>query len=563
MPTLETNVPPLTERGCRARALAIDLVEHLSVTGTPGEVSFAAHIHAILGRIAYFAAKPDHLSTALVDGEPEGRANVIGLVRGRGRRTVVLAGHFDVVSVDNYLALSALAHRPEPLSRATCAALAESGEAPHVLRDLSSGDFLAGRGLLDMKSGLAAGIVALETFAARPEREGNLVLLACPDEENQSAGMRAAGPRLKALAEEHGLDLALLINLDAVQDDGDVAAGQIVGLGCIGKHLVTALVVGREAHACYPFTGINAAYLAAALAVEAEAHPALSERVGDEVLAPPAALLARDLKSGYDVTTPERCWCAWNVLVYEQSARAVTDTFLAIAGDVARRALERLAARAAETGIAFRYPSDVVTVTTYAAVHAAAIEAAGDRYRAERSALASRLAADGTTTIPDKARRLTELAIDTAGLNGPAIVLGFGSLSYPAVLSLSRRGLPALDSAVREAAAGIAERHRTTVGFVEALPIICDMSFAAAPADPEDHRHALENNPLSEAVLSWDVAAVADVPSINIGPWGRGYHHRFERVNVRYAFDVLPDLVLETADRVLTAEASLDPAPGG
>ncbi len=555
--SIPQNAPPHTERGRRARARAIELVGIPSVTGTASEALCADAITAMLARIDYFAAHPQHLRKYPVPGAPEGRTNVLGLIKGTGRRTVVLAGHFDVVTVENYFALAALAYQPEALSDAMIETLEASGEAPHVLDDLRSGAFLPGRGLLDMKSGLAAALLALEDFAARPERVGNLVFLAVPDEENQSAGMRAAGPQLRALSEEHDLDLALLINLDALQDEGVGEAGQVVGLGCVGKHLVTALVVGREAHACYPFTGVNAAYLAAALVAEIEAHPALAERVGGQPLAPPAVLVARDLKQAYDVTTPERCWCAWNVLVYERSARDVIETFRTITAEVAEAALQRLARRADETSLAFPFERDAVQVTTYLELHQAACVAGGAAYLAERDVLARQLADDLTTRMPDKARQLTELACDRAGLKGPAIVIGFGSLSYPPVPSLSRCGHASLEQVVRDSVERVSVRHGTSVAFVEALPIICDMSFACVP-NPDDQRHATQNNPLWGEILSWDTGGAVEIPSINIGPWGRDYHHRFERANVRYAFDILPDLVLETADAVLTVNVETD-----
>ena len=554
--TDDADATGLSERAFKARALTVELVEHLSVTGTQGEASCAHLIHAMLARIPYFESHPHDVRTLPVPGAPEGRSNVVGLVRGSGRRTVVLAGHFDVVGVDNYFALSGLAHRPEALAQAMREALGTDAKTGQVAEDLASGAFLPGRGVLDMKSGLAAGMVALEAFSQRPDRVGNLIFLACPDEENQSAGMRAAGPALRLLAEEHGLDLSLLINLDALLDEAEGEAGQVVGLGCIGKHLVSALVVGREAHACYPFTGINAAYLAAALTVEVEAHPSLAERVGEEALAPPTALYARDLKPSYDVTTPERAWCAWNVLVYERSAKAVMDALAGIAGDVARSALSRLAERADATGLRFSFGPDSVAVITYEELHAAALARDARAFGTARTALAERLAADPNASSPDIARALTELAVAHAGLTGPAIVLGFASLSYPAVPTLGRRGMERLEATVRAAAKRIEARMGTQIGFVQALPIICDMSFAAPAFDSAGHRHATQNNPLSDAILAWDTGASADLPAVNIGPWGRDYHHRFERVNVRYAFEVLPELVLETADAVLAMEGS-------
>jgi arginine utilization protein RocB len=43
-----------------------------------------------------------------------------------------------------------------------------------------------------------------------------------------------------------------------------------------------------------------------------------------------------------------------------------------------------------------------------------------------------------------------------------------------------------------------------------------------------------------------------DVPVINIGPWGRDYHQRTERVNMPYAFEVVPELIWRVVNDLLT-----------
>jgi arginine utilization protein RocB len=42
----------------------------------------------------------------------------------------------------------------------------------------------------------------------------------------------------------------------------------------------------------------------------------------------------------------------------------------------------------------------------------------------------------------------------------------------------------------------------------------------------------------------------AGLPCINIGPWGRDYHHRLERLHAPYAFETLPKALLAVIDAV-------------
>jgi arginine utilization protein RocB len=166
------------------------------VTGTRDEAAFSLRLAALLRDIPYFVQNPTDLVVAPIPDDPLGRSNVFALVRGRGSRTIIFSGHFDTVPVDDYGPLKEWAGSPEALLPKLVESLEASGADPQALADFKSGDFLPGRGLLDMKSGIAAGIAVMEAFAADPAREGNLLLIATPDEEDRSAGMRAAADLL-------------------------------------------------------------------------------------------------------------------------------------------------------------------------------------------------------------------------------------------------------------------------------------------------------------------------------------------------------------------------------
>ena len=64
---------------------------------------------------------------------------------------------------------------------------------------------------------------------------------------------------------------------------------------------------------------------------------------GNEIAAPPTALHAKDLKSGYNVTTPAQSWLYWNTLQHRRSAAEVFDIALMLA----RRAMARAARKVA------------------------------------------------------------------------------------------------------------------------------------------------------------------------------------------------------------------------
>jgi arginine utilization protein RocB len=499
----------------RARELAFMLTSWPSVTGTRDEASFGFRL-------------TDYLTGQLVDGKgvdtvsikpiPEDRlerCNVIAAKLGEGRQAVLLSGHYDTVPFEDYGQLSTIALDPLRLRDAMVARLQSTGENAKALADLQTGQFLPGRGLLDMKAGLAAGIAAMEAY----EGAHNILFLATPDEENRSDGMRVGINQAQSFAAELDLNIKFCINLDAISDQGDGSLGKVAALGSIGKQLLTALTVGKEAHACYPQDGVNAAYLAAELAVEFELAQELSEVTGKETAAPPTALQVKDLKSGYNVTTPGQAWLYWNTLQHRRTAVDVLNVAIALA----QRAMERVKIRTGR----------VVPVMTYANL----AERVPESWRARSlQELASRHDLD----LPERAKLHTIEAWSRSRLAGPAIVLGFGSVAYPAVQLRNEAFARAVTDAI----------NPFGLDTIKYFPGISDMSFIGE-SEPGS-QVAFANLPLWGEGRS--LLETARIPCINIGPWGRDYHHWLERLHAPYAFEVLPQVLLAAMEAVFETD---------
>ena len=101
--------PPRQTMAERTRDLSTILTQWPSVSATAGEAAFGPKLRDLLAETPYFASRPDQVFTLPSHGEPL-RENVVALVRGSGRRTLVLAGHYDTVSIANYGTLAAAAH---------------------------------------------------------------------------------------------------------------------------------------------------------------------------------------------------------------------------------------------------------------------------------------------------------------------------------------------------------------------------------------------------------------------------------------------------------------------
>ncbi len=540
----------------RVRALSVEMVGWRSETGTDGEAEFTGRLAALMRAIPYFRDRPDHIAVFDSHGTPP-RRNLVALVKGRGRRALALAGHFDTAAIDNYRDLAHLACEPDALTQALIADLASRArteQEERALADLLGGDFLPGRAMLDMKSGIAAGIALLERHADREDREGSLILIATPDEERNSRGMRSLRDALPSLAARWDLAIAGAVNLDATSDQGDGSEGRAAYTGTIGKLLPFAFVVGEPAHAAYPFDGVSTHLLASAILQRVETNTALCDRGGTEVSPPPICLEGRDLRGGYEVTTPERAFLAFNWLYHSWSPSELLDRFRAEVEGGLAAAVSRFEAEAERyAALAGRRRQGKMReprVLSYADLRALAAEAGGDAALARLDALAADLLLLDNPL--EKTRRLVEASVEEARLGGPAAVIGFSSLHYPHThLDPNDPADRALLDAV-EAAQETAARLGSPLTMRDTFLGISDMSFLGHAPDGAETDLVADNTPAPDLV---DRPAETPLrfPVVNIGPWGRDYHQRLERVHAPYAFRDLPRILDVLARRFLGA----------
>ena len=536
----------------RTRDLSTILTQWPSVSATAGEAAFGPKLRDLLAETPYFASRPDQVFTLPSHGEPL-RESVVALVRGSGRRTLVLAGHYDTVSIANYGTLAGLATDPDALLPALVAELEgrpRNAAEDLALADLKSGDFVPGRGLLDMKSGLAAGIAAMEKFAERPEAVGNLLFVATPDEEALSRGMRSLRTYLPGIAERFGLDIVGAINLDASSCEKNGEEGRAVYLGSIGKFLPFAFVVGRPTHAGYPFNGISAHRIAADILRAVDTNPELRDAAHGEVSPAPVCLEMKDLRDAYDVTTPDRVWLAFNWLTHRRTPGELLGDFRDIVARAADAAVAQQAAhRQTAMGTSGAETGDRPAILTYEQVHRRVAERGGSDALARLASLEASLASkDNPLEIT---RALVDAAVTEAGIEGPAVVIGFGSLHYPLV-HIDRSGADGarMKATIADAMQEVAARHATSITFKQIFAGISDMSYLGHRPDTTDGAIIKANTPAS--IFADDAPAdLLAFPVVNIGPWGRDYHQKWERAHAPYTFEVLPDLVFEAACRWL------------
>lgn len=289
----------------RIEEYTLAFTEIPSAVSSTGEADMAAYIYNQLKQSPYFQAHPENLFLEPVtENDPFGRSTVVALVEGAkdgsSRETVILLGHIDTEGYEDYGALRDLATRPAELKEAM-----RGMDLPEdIRRDLEGDDWLFGRGILDMKCGVAAHVAMIEEAARHPENlRGNLLLFSEPDEEANSSGMFAADRAARRLKEQRGLEYLAVINTDWMTGRYEGDENKYIYIGTVGKLLPSFYAIGKPTHVSQAFEGIDANVLASELVREISLSEDLCDVADGESTVPPISLRQQDLKKVYTIQT--------------------------------------------------------------------------------------------------------------------------------------------------------------------------------------------------------------------------------------------------------------------
>lgn len=499
-----------------------------SFTHSAGENLVANFFHETLDDIPYFKAHPDHQGNWKIDGDPLERSVSWAMIKGGSHRCVVLMHHFDVVAVDNYGPYREIALDPDAMEKAFHQDSTLLDETAR--EDLASGQWLFGRGAADMKGGGAIQLALFRQYGAMDERElqslPTLILLALPDEENLSAGMRSALSLLVHLKERHHLDFVLAINSEPHQRLHPEKG--MIYQGSIAKYNLFVYVRGVMAHVGKVLEGINPNGILSRIVAKSDLSMDFVDTVGAEASIPPTWLFMRDLKKEYDVSFPDACYGLLNLLNFHTDPDTVVSKMVTICQDAlesvlcaiddTHHALSRMTGRT-DLGVPLsRYTPRVLTF-------------------GELKALSKELGA--TKQVNENSLELERtLAALVSGIYplDPLVVVGFCPPYYPGVTNPDPMTFHELIRTFSRKKWG--QDYDSSAYFTG----ISDLSYVMASGDA---------TPVMENTLGWgddyhipfDSIQKISMACINIGPWGKDYHRPSERVFKEDLFHRTPLLI--------------------
>ena len=505
--------------------LLCEVVSWDSRTGTEGEIQFAEKIKGKLLELEYFKESPTLIQ--FHDAGKERNAVTALYKQENIKKTIVLISHFDTVHTEEFGALADLAFQPQELTKKFKEMLDSLPE--DVRCDVTSGDYLFGRGTMDMKMGIVLHLHLLEQ-AIHEKWPVNLLLVTVPDEEVNSSGMLAAVKGLVDTRERYDLNYTLFLNSEPSFSMQPQDEQYYIYSGTIGKIMPSALFYGRETHAGEPLQGINAHYMASFLTKKMEYNQAFSEEIYGERTPLPLCLKTYDLKADYSTQTSNHVAALYNVFLMKRNAKETMISFREVATEAMRECAEeyrRVLAREENSEEHFN-----IGVWEYEEL----LNYARDKLGKEKTEEIIK----ETVALPNLDQREISMKVCDQMMAhcqeiAPACILFFAPPYYPAINSSDD---PLVQEKILLTKQLLQDHFNVKAEQVHYFNGISDLSYVNYDKDDKGWESYQNNTPVWDYLytIPFDEMQKLQAPVLNIGPFGKDAHKLTERLHKQSAF---------------------------
>lgn len=542
------------------KAITKDLVRIPSIVREPGgESACAKKIYDYYMSLSYFKENPNNVKIVKTVDDFVDRHSTYAYVKGtkgNSNKTILLIGHLDTVGVDDFGNIKDYAFDPDKLPEL----LLKLNISDEVKEDIMSGEYMFGRGALDMKSGVAGHMYLIKYFSEHTdELDGNILAYAECDEEDNSHGILTGLKEFRKLKETEGFDYIACINADYSTGYNLTDINRYVYFGSIGKLLPSFYVVGKETHVGQAYGGLDPNLIVAELTRLIELNTDLCDKAQGEVTIPPISLKQSDFKEGYTVQTALTAYAYYNFFTHSMSPADV----IQICKEKAIEAFDNVVNYTNESYKKYCQMSNVeytklpwkTRVYTWEELYDELSEKHGEKFKNHIFNFAKEL----NEKQPDLDLRLFSIMVIEESWKwledkSPAIIAFFGSI-FSARIEMTGKTeeeknlLYAVEYSIKEVQKQCENPIKTRMFY----PYISDSSFMALSDDVESIETLGKNMPSWKTKYFYDVDDVlsVDVPVVNIGSFGKDGHKITERVHMKYTFENVPNMTYLTIRELL------------
>lgn len=531
--------------------ILLDLVSVQSDTGTSLECNMAQKIYEILKKDKYFIDNPQYLG-CYENNDILKRPVVWALKKGTGNKTLIMMGHYDAVEIDSYGELKEYALDPIKLKEKM---KTMSFTDKQIEADLNDDNWMFGRATADMKAGVA---INLHTLLNTNPEKLNLLFIGVPDEENISAGAIQSIGLYKELKEKFNLEYELSIisepQLRDPKEDKDV----ILYSGTMGKFLPIIMAKGVLTHSAEILKGINSNFIISEIVHNLELTTDFVCEDRGVFTQPPTVQILKDLKTTYDVSTPEYSVMCLNVLFLKNKTPM---EILENMTDICEKSLNDVIAKYNKS---FDYMMErgfikeserknfIPRVMTVAQLEQE-VKSSNldyDKFKEETMKSLKEQILNKDITLQTASIEYMKKLLEKSQIDNPVVLIGIAPPYYPSVCNAF------IDKDINYCTKGLDGYMKETFdsGIVDVayLSVMDDMSYMSC-TNPVEERAFLNNMVLSSSLYDVPVEDISElnIPSYMIGPAAKDVHKFGERVYIPDVVEKIPMLfnkIIENMD---------------
>lgn len=535
----------------------MELTNIKSIVGSKSELDSVEAIYKKFEDMDYYKKNPKLLKYVDFIDDELGRKSVVATLKGEkgnSKKTLVLIGHTDTVGISDYGNIQEYATKPLELAEK----LKDLSLPKDAKKDLESGEWLFGRGIFDMKCGVATFMCIMEDIANDIENfEGNLVFAAVGDEEGNSGGMLSVVPDLVKIQEKEDFDYLAVIDTDYMTQLYPGDDKKYIFIGTVGKLMPSFYVVGKETHVGEAYKGLDPNQIAGAITNRINLNFDYCDIAEGEVSLPPITLRQKDLKEEYSVQIAKTANLYFNYSTHKSTPDEVMEKMKAAAHEAFTNVIEDLNKQYKSFAEKSNFPHEELPweprVMSFQEMYTKVKEEMGEKLDNKVEEIKNELLKDSSLDERDFSLKVVEEVHKLWSDKSPVVIVYFSPPYYPHIYVEGKEYkekilLESVDEAVRS--------MDTDYNIINKkfYPYISDLSFVSAPKDEKIMKTLKHNMPAldSKYKLPLDAMQKLSLPVVNIGPFGKDAHKFTERLEKKYSFEVAPKLVERTIKNLLS-----------
>ena len=526
--------------------LTLELVKEKTISSTSDEKYGIELVSKKLMEIDYFKKNPNNIYIGDVEDDL-GRTFLCALYKSKKKtdKTVILIGHIDTADIENAGNFKDFILKPYEYTRV----LEENIELldEESRDDLLSQKYLFGRGIMDMKMGVAMEIATLEYYSERDDFEGNLLMVTVPDEESNSKGLIKALPFVNKIIEKENLRPVAVLN--AEPDFGNYPGddGKYIYTGSCGKLLLGVYSTGVEVHVGESMCGLNTNLISSQIIQNLELNVDLCEKVENEYTMPPTCLKYEDSKKVYNVQMPESSIMYYNLQVFEKRPFEIVNEIKSLCQKSAENTINLVnqsRKKYKELGNKIKIDQNLnINVFTFDEIYEKAYKKYGEKFELDLKENIKIWIKDKSLDERDVCSKIVDFVSKYIKEKDPMIVIFFAPPYYPSVGAKEDDENYCLVKKIVENVQSFAKKELDEeINTQRYFKGLSDLSYFSLRDSEEVIKYLKPNMPSLgyNYDIPFDEIKKLNLPVFSFGPHGKDPHKWTERILVDYSFEKVP-----------------------